>query len=69
MATPRLSAIALLLTMLAVQADELPPPAYQLAAHDADIPSTVLFAIALQEEWYPRPWSPAALALDPEHRR
>jgi hypothetical protein len=49
MATPRLSGIALLLTMLAVQADELPPPAYQLAAHDADIPSTVLFAIALQE--------------------
>lgn len=49
MATPRLSAIALLLTLLAVQADELPPPAYQLAAHDADIPSTVLFAITLQE--------------------
>ena len=49
MATLRLSAIALLLTVLAVQADELPPPAYQLAAHDADIPSTVLFAIALQE--------------------
>ncbi|MCO8310893.1 lytic transglycosylase [Pseudomonas mandelii] len=49
MATPRLSAIALLLTILAVQADELPPPAYQLAAHDADIPSTVLFAIALRE--------------------
>lgn len=35
--------------MLAAQADELPPPAYQLAAHDADIPSTVLFAIALRE--------------------
>ena len=49
MATHRLSGIALMLTMLAVQADELPPPAYQLAAHDADIPSTVLFAIALQE--------------------
>lgn len=49
MATPRLSGIALMLTMLAVQADELPPPAYQLAAHDADIPPTVLFAIALQE--------------------
>lgn len=49
MATPRLSGIALMLTMLAVQADEFPPPAYQLAAHDADIPSTVLFAIALQE--------------------
>jgi hypothetical protein len=49
MATPRLSGIALVLTVLAVQADELPPPAYQLAAYDADIPSTVLFAIALQE--------------------
>ncbi|MFP5498222.1 MAG: lytic transglycosylase [Gammaproteobacteria bacterium] len=49
MATPPLSGIAILLTMLAVQADELPPPAYQMAAHDADIPSTVLFAIALQE--------------------
>ncbi|WP_458127750.1 lytic transglycosylase [Pseudomonas sp. Z2-11] len=49
MATPRLSGIALMLTVLAVQADELPPPAYQLAAHNADIPSMVLFAIALQE--------------------
>jgi hypothetical protein len=49
MATPRLSGIALMLTVLAVQADELPPPGYQLAAHDADIPSTVLFAITLQE--------------------
>jgi hypothetical protein len=49
MATRRLSGIALMLTVLAVQADELPPPAYQLAANDAGIPSTVLFAIALQE--------------------
>ncbi|WLH20990.1 MULTISPECIES: lytic transglycosylase [Pseudomonas] len=49
MATPRLSGIALMLAMLSAQAEELPPPAYQLAAHDADIPSTVLFAIALQE--------------------
>jgi hypothetical protein len=49
MATPRLSGLALMLAMLAAQAEELPPPAYQLAAHDADIPSTVLFAIALQE--------------------
>lgn len=38
-----------MLMMLAAHADELPPPAYQLAAHDADIPSAVLFAIALQE--------------------
>lgn len=64
MATPRLSAITLLLTVLAVQADELPPPAYQLAAHDANVPSTVLFAIALQESgiWVrdrllPWPWT------------
>ncbi|MCP1446116.1 hypothetical protein J3D54_005248 [Pseudomonas sp. GGS8] len=49
MATPQLSGIALMLAMLAAQAEELPPPAYQLAAHNADIPSTVLFAIALQE--------------------
>ncbi|KVW44715.1 lytic transglycosylase [Burkholderia ubonensis] len=27
----------------------LPPPAYQLAAHDAGVPSVVLFAVALQE--------------------
>lgn len=27
----------------------LPPPAYQLAAHEAGVPSAVLFAIALQE--------------------
>ncbi|WHS57675.1 lytic transglycosylase [Pseudomonas sp. G2-4] len=49
MATPRLSGLTLMLTVLAAQAEELPPPAYQLVAHDADIPSTVLFAIALQE--------------------
>ncbi|SMF66181.1 MULTISPECIES: lytic transglycosylase [unclassified Pseudomonas] len=49
MATSRLIALALLLMVLAVQADELPPPAYQLAAHDANVPSSVLFAIALQE--------------------
>ncbi|KKA10041.1 lytic transglycosylase [Pseudomonas ogarae] len=49
MATSRLIAIALLLTVHAVRAEELPPPAYQMAAHDANVPSTVLFAIALQE--------------------
>ena len=38
-----------MLIMRVAQADELPPPAYQLAAHSADIPSAVLFAIALQE--------------------
>ncbi|MGN7934346.1 lytic transglycosylase [Pseudomonas sp. 22447] len=49
MAASRLSGLVLMLMMLSAQADELPPPAYQLAAHSADIPSAVLFAIALQE--------------------
>lgn len=31
------------------QAKDIPPPAYQLAAHEANIPSAVLYAIALQE--------------------
>ncbi len=31
------------------KAQEMPPPAYQLAAHDAGIPSAVLFAVTLQE--------------------
>jgi Transglycosylase SLT domain len=31
------------------QASEVPPPAYQLAAKDAGIPSAVLYAVALQE--------------------
>lgn len=33
----------------AVHAQEIPPPAYQLAAQHAGIPSTVLYAVALQE--------------------
>ena len=33
----------------AAQAQEVPPPAYQLAAQRAGIPSTVLYAVALQE--------------------
>ena len=33
-----------------VQAQEIPPPAYQLAAQRAGIPSTVLYAVALQHE-------------------
>jgi len=32
-----------------VHAQEIPPPAYQLAAQRAGIPSAVLFAVALQE--------------------
>ena len=31
------------------QSKDIPPPAYQLAAHEANIPSAVLYAIALQE--------------------
>ncbi|GAA0846175.1 TPA: transglycosylase SLT domain-containing protein [Burkholderia vietnamiensis] len=34
---------------LVVQAQELPPPAYQLAAQQAGVPSPVLYAVALQE--------------------
>ncbi|EJV1369467.1 TPA: transglycosylase SLT domain-containing protein [Pseudomonas aeruginosa] len=46
------------------QAQEVPPPAYQLAAQRAGIPSTVLYAVALQESgirrngrMVPWPWS------------
>ncbi len=46
------------------QAQEIPPPAYQLAAQRVGIPSTVLFAVALQESGIrrdnrliPWPWS------------
>ena len=42
----------------------IPPPAYQLAAHHADVPSAVLYAIALQEsgihlrcQRVPWPWT------------
>ncbi|MGK8436759.1 lytic transglycosylase domain-containing protein [Ectopseudomonas hydrolytica] len=43
--------LALLTGALAVtaQAQEVPPPAYQVAAQRAGIPSTVLYAVALQE--------------------
>src|SRR3546814_12590194 len=34
---------------LAALAREVPPPAYQLAAHRADVPAAVLYAVALQE--------------------
>jgi len=47
-----------------VPAQELPPPAYQLAAQRGGIPSTVLYAVALQESGVrrngrlvPWPWS------------
>lgn len=35
--------------VFAAQAQELPPPAYQLAAQQAPVPSAVLYAVALQE--------------------
>ncbi|KHS88654.1 lytic transglycosylase [Pectobacterium brasiliense] len=71
MATPALNSmqrlnvllVYLLLTNLA-QAQEIPPPAYQLAAQRAGIPSVVLYAVALQESGVyqrerivPWPWS------------
>ncbi|MHB0816771.1 transglycosylase SLT domain-containing protein [Stutzerimonas nitrititolerans] len=47
----RRHALVLLACALAgpIQAREIPPPAYQVAAQRAGIPSTVLYAIALQE--------------------
>ena len=46
-----LRALALAAGLLAAVADaqEIPPPAYQLAAQRAGIPSAVLYAVALQE--------------------
>ncbi|WP_261314199.1 transglycosylase SLT domain-containing protein [Burkholderia multivorans] len=35
--------------LVGVHAQELPPPAYQLAAQQAGVPSPVLYAVALQE--------------------
>ncbi len=46
------SAMLLLTTggwALAALAREVPPPAYRLAAHRADVPAAVLYAVALQE--------------------
>lgn len=48
MAAPGSLGFALLLMVLVAWA-EVPPPAYQLAAHGAGIPPAVLFAIAQQE--------------------
>ncbi|OGA58494.1 MAG: lytic transglycosylase [Burkholderiales bacterium RIFCSPHIGHO2_01_FULL_64_960] len=57
----------------AAHAQEIPPPAYQLAAHRARIPSTVLYAVALQESGIRRngrvvPW-PWSLNVAGETRR
>nr|WP_067297567.1 transglycosylase SLT domain-containing protein [Marinobacterium profundum] len=54
-------------------AREIPPPAYQLAAQRAGIPSTVLYAVALQESGIRRhnrlvPW-PWSLNVAGETRR
>ncbi len=75
MAAPTVTAIRLLrplrvlplvagLYASAASAQEVPPPAYQLAAQRAGIPSTVLYAVALQESGIrrngrivPWPWS------------
>ncbi len=39
----------LVFTTASATAQEVPPPAYQLAAEEAGVPSPVLFAVALQE--------------------
>lgn len=49
-----IAARAALVLMLGTQAStvlaqEVPPPAYQIAARQADVPSPVLYAVALQE--------------------
>ncbi|WP_130905548.1 MULTISPECIES: transglycosylase [unclassified Pseudomonas] len=53
MAAHRLILALALTGVTIVQAESLPPPAYQLAAARADIPVSVLFAIALQESGIP----------------
>jgi len=67
MATAAVNAVLLLMAGLLVgiaHAQTIPPPAYQLAAQRAGIPSTVLYAVALQESGIrrnqrlvPWPWS------------
>ncbi|MCO8163872.1 lytic transglycosylase domain-containing protein [Pseudomonas sp. 21LCFQ010] len=44
-------ALALLLALLTTpgRAQEIPPPAYHVAAHAASVPSDVLYALAMQE--------------------
>ncbi|MCC4595445.1 transglycosylase SLT domain-containing protein [Xanthomonas campestris pv. phormiicola] len=71
MATPVMRGARVLLLLIgwigidpAVGAQEVPPPAYQLAAQHAGVPSPVLYAVALQESGLSRgnrvvpwPWS------------
>lgn len=42
-------AAVLAFAMVSAMAQQIPPPAYQLAAEEAGVPSPVLFAVALQE--------------------
>ncbi|MGP3790520.1 transglycosylase SLT domain-containing protein [Pseudomonas sp. B392_1p] len=44
-----LPALLAMVLAAAARAQELPPPAYQVAAQRAGVPSTVLYAVALQE--------------------
>lgn len=60
----RVLLLAASLCVGSAHAQEVPPPAYQLAAQRAGIPSTVLYAVALQESGIrrngrlvPWPWS------------
>lgn len=53
MATRRLTLALTLMGVTVAQAGGLPPPAYQLAAAQAGIPPSVLFAIAQQESGTP----------------
>ncbi|MDH5857598.1 transglycosylase SLT domain-containing protein [Lampropedia aestuarii] len=70
MATPALTTLLRALVLVTgfgacvAHAQEVPPPAYQLAAQRAGIPSAVLYAVALQESGMrrngrivPWPWS------------
>ena len=66
MATPisNMVLVASLLAPAVLTARELPPPAYQLAAAQAQVPSNLLYAVALQEsgrslrgQRVPWPWT------------
>ena len=48
-AAPAALALCLVASAPAAPAQEVPPPAYQLAAQQAGVPSPVLYAVALQE--------------------
>lgn len=57
----RLVVLGWMAIIVPVNAQDVPPPAYQIAAHRAGIPSTVLYAVALQESGLQRdgrlvPW-------------